>query len=48
VEHRPSPFELTWVQKLLARWSFLTAPVFYGLEGLPRDRPVLFVGNLTV
>jgi 1-acyl-sn-glycerol-3-phosphate acyltransferase len=48
VGHRPTPSELAWAQRLLAPWNFLTAPVYHGLEGIPRDRPVLFVGNHTV
>jgi 1-acyl-sn-glycerol-3-phosphate acyltransferase len=48
VGHRPNAVELFLAQRLLAPWSFLTAPVFHGLEGIPRDRPVLFVGNHTV
>jgi 1-acyl-sn-glycerol-3-phosphate acyltransferase len=48
VGHRPSPRELAFAQTILAPWRFLTAPVFRGLERIPGDRPVLFVGNHTV
>ncbi len=44
----PSPLELAAARLVLAPWSWLTAPRFYGLEHLRRDRPALLVGNHTV
>jgi len=32
----------------MAPWKRLTAPIFFGLERVPRDRPALFVGNHTL
>jgi len=46
--HRPTRIELAVVQTLLAPWDLLTSPAYFGLENVPRDRPVLFVGNHTL
>ena len=34
--------------QLLAPWRALTGPLFLGLENIPEDRPLLFVGNHTI
>jgi 1-acyl-sn-glycerol-3-phosphate acyltransferase len=34
--------------RIIAPWSYLTAPVFVGLDRIPADRPVLYVGNHTL
>ena len=38
----------TLAQKLIAPWRHLTRPVFDGLDRIPTDRPLLFVGNHTI
>lgn len=48
VVRRPSEAELTAARVLLTPWQWVTAPRFYGLERVPRDRPALFVGNHTL
>ena len=45
---RPSELELAAARLLLEPWQWLTAPRISGLEHLPRDRPVLAVGNHTL
>jgi len=45
---RPSATELAAAQVLLTPWRWVTAPRFYGMERVPRDRPALFVGNHTM
>ncbi len=42
------PSRFATAARLLAPWRWLTAPRFYGLENVPRDRPALLVGNHTV
>ncbi len=44
----PNRLEVALAQVLLAPWYGLTAPVFQGFENVPRQRPVLFVGNHTI
>lgn len=36
------------LSRIIAPWSYLTAPVFVGLDRIPADRPVFFVGNHTL
>lgn len=48
VVQRPSEAELTAARVLLTPWQWVTAPRFYGMERVPRDRPALFVGNHTL
>jgi 1-acyl-sn-glycerol-3-phosphate acyltransferase len=45
---RPGPRQLALAQALLTPWKLLTAPVFHGIEAIPRHRPVLFAGNHTL
>ncbi|MBV9311218.1 MAG: acyltransferase family protein [Solirubrobacterales bacterium] len=45
---RPSGAELEALRALLAPWKALTDPVFFGLEHVPRDGPVVLVGNHSV
>ena len=45
---RPSTAEVDAAQLLLRPWQWVTAPKFYGLARIPRDRPLLFVGNHTL
>ena len=45
---QPSAMALRVARIALAPWWSLTAPRFRGLENVPVDRPVLFVGNHTV
>jgi 1-acyl-sn-glycerol-3-phosphate acyltransferase len=35
-------------KRLLAPWAWLTAPRFYGIQNVPRHRPVLLAGNHTL
>ena len=42
------PNAVRLARALLAPWRWLTAPRFYGLGNVPRDRPILLVGNHTV
>ena len=48
IVRRPTEAELIAARVLLTPWQWVTAPRFYGLERVPRDRPVLFVGNHTM
>lgn len=48
VEHRPSHRRLQRARDLLAPWRSATSPVFIGLDRVPEDRPLLFVGNHTL
>lgn len=48
IPHRPTRLELAVAQTLLAPWDLLTSPAYFGLEHVPRDRPVLFAGNHTL
>lgn len=34
--------------KLLEPWRWVTRPVFFGIDRVPADRPLLFVGNHTL
>ena len=34
--------------RIIGPWSYLTAPVFVGLERIPDDRPAIYVGNHTL
>jgi 1-acyl-sn-glycerol-3-phosphate acyltransferase len=45
---RPSDLELAAARLLLEPWHWLTAPKFYGLENVPRRRPMLVVANHTL
>jgi len=44
----PSDAQLAAARLLLAPWRWLTAPVFAGLEHIPRDRPFMLAGNHTL
>lgn len=44
----PDPRILEGVRKVLGPWWWYTDPVFEGLERIPADRPLLFVGNHTI
>lgn len=48
VRWRPSPAELEAASAILAPWRALTDPVFFGLEHIPREGPVVLVGNHSV
>lgn len=42
---RPSHREVEDVHRMLKPWEWLTSPTFFGLEHIPMEGPVLFVGN---
>ena len=48
VGSRPSERELAAARLLLEPWQWLTSPKISGLEHVPRERPVLVVGNHTL
>jgi 1-acyl-sn-glycerol-3-phosphate acyltransferase len=48
VGYRPGSVEIATMKLLLEPWSWLTAPKFYCLERVPRDRPFLLVANHTL
>jgi 1-acyl-sn-glycerol-3-phosphate acyltransferase len=45
---RPDPDNIARALRGLAPWRALTSPQFYGLERVPEERPLLFVGNHTL
>jgi 1-acyl-sn-glycerol-3-phosphate acyltransferase len=45
---RPSQLEIAAAHLLLQPWQWLTAPKFFGLEHVSRERPALLVGNHTL
>jgi 1-acyl-sn-glycerol-3-phosphate acyltransferase len=47
-QDRPSESELRVAIKLLEPFRKLVRPLFFGLERVPADRPLLFVGNHTL
>lgn len=44
----PEPRALSAARAALAPWRFMTSPTFLGAARVPRDRPVMFVGNHTL
>src|ERR1700689_3260525 len=48
VRWRPPAVELEALSALLAPWRALTDPVFFGLEHVPDDGPVVLVGNHSI
>ena len=48
VGHRPTEIEIAAARVLFEPWRLLTAPLFYGVDRIPRDRPFLLVGNHTL
>jgi 1-acyl-sn-glycerol-3-phosphate acyltransferase len=48
LRHRPSSTETEAMRAVLAPWRAVTAPVFRGVEHIPRRGPVLLVGNHTI
>jgi 1-acyl-sn-glycerol-3-phosphate acyltransferase len=48
VRWRPPAAELEALSALLAPWRALTDPVFFGLEHVPRNGPVVLVGNHSI
>lgn len=48
VRWRPPAAELEVLSALLAPWRALTDPVFFGLEHIPRNGPVVLVGNHSI
>lgn len=48
IGHRPSAGEIATARTLLEPWRMLTSPCFYGVDRVPRDRPVMLVGNHTL
>lgn len=48
VGHRPTEIEIAAARVLFEPWRILTAPLFYGVDRIPRDRPFLLVGNHTL
>lgn len=48
VGHRPNDRDLAAARILLEPWRMLTSPCFYGVDRVPRDRPVMLVGNHTL
>lgn len=45
---RPPEPQLQRALRVLEPWRILTAPKVFGLERVPQDRPLLFVGNHTL
>jgi 1-acyl-sn-glycerol-3-phosphate acyltransferase len=45
---RPSAAEIKIAFQILKPWRWLTNPVFRGMDRIPSDRPLLFVGNHTL
>ena len=45
---RPTAAELRLAFQLIRPWKWLTNPVFRGIDRIPSDRPLLFVGNHTL
>ncbi len=48
IVRRPPARVLQRASELLAPWRAATSPVFVGLDNVPADRPLLFVGNHTL
>jgi hypothetical protein len=48
VRCRPRRREIELAQTALAPWRWITSPEFHHIERVPRDRPVLLVGNHTL
>ncbi len=48
VGHHPSDLEIAAARLVFEPWRLLTSPRFSGTSRVPRDRPVLFVGNHTL
>ncbi|MEI8256092.1 MAG: lysophospholipid acyltransferase family protein [Deltaproteobacteria bacterium] len=48
IVRRPPDRVLRHASELLAPWRAATSPVFVGLDRVPVDRPLLFVGNHTI
>jgi 1-acyl-sn-glycerol-3-phosphate acyltransferase len=46
--HTLPALQLDLLRAGMAGWKLFTAPVFFGLERVPRYRPALFVGNHTL
>ena len=44
----PNPSEVELIGSIFKPWEWLTSPVFYGMEDIPTEGPVLFVGNHTL
>ena len=42
------PLKLAAVSAFLQPWRWMFSPVFHGLENIPDERPLLFVGNHTL
>ena len=47
VGHRPTRADVALMRLALAPWRWITAPRVSGLEHVPGEGPVLFVGNHT-
>jgi 1-acyl-sn-glycerol-3-phosphate acyltransferase len=45
---RPTAAEIKVAFQILQPWRWLTNPVFRGMDRIPTDRPLLFVGNHTL
>lgn len=45
---RPSAASLAVMDRLIEPWRRITRPTFFGLDNVPDDRPLLFVGNHTL
>ncbi len=44
----PSPIQMRLGLAALEPWKLLTRPVYYGIDRIPEERPMLFVGNHTL
>jgi 1-acyl-sn-glycerol-3-phosphate acyltransferase len=42
------PLKLAAVSAFLRPWRWIFRPVFHGLDHIPAERPLLFVGNHTL
>ncbi len=44
----PSDDEIAQAKRIAGLWWWVTAPLFFGAERVPRDRPVMFIVNHTL